>query len=131
MSKRITFSEDTNQTTSTKKHLKSNLKVIARDKYKEFDEIELYFSISEIDKRQNEIYKNPEKWYLEKRKDALKIVQNFSQKFEFSKHTLYAAIHFSDLTLGFNNSLNLFISLKSKKVILIPCCFIIISLKLL
>ena len=105
---------------SQKKPLKSNLKVTARDKYKEFDEIQLYKIISKIDKSQYEIYKNPKKWYFEKRKKSLEIIQNFNKKYEFSKHTLYASIKYSDLILGFNEEINE----KNFDLTVIACCLL-------
>ena len=105
---------------SQRKPLKSNLKVTARDKYKEFDEIQLYFEISKIDKSQSEKYKNPKKWYCEKRKNALEIIQNFSKKYEFSKHTLYASIKYCDLILGFNEEINE----KNFDLTVIACCLL-------
>ena len=95
--KKISFQEDVN---IQKKNSKTNTKT-HHHKYKEFDEQKLYSIISKIDKNQYSKYKNPQKWYLKKRKEALEIIQTFSKKYEFSKHTLYAAIQFSDRVLGF------------------------------
>ena len=113
--KKIPFSEDVN---IQKKISKTKAKQIPIKKYREFDELKLYSIISKIDKNLYQKYKNPQKWYLKKRKDALEIIEIFSKKYEFSKHTLYAAIQFSDRTLGFINE----VSSKDFDLIVIACC---------
>ena len=112
--KKISFQEDVN---IQKKNSKTNTKT-HHHKYKEFDEQKLYSIISKIDKNQYSKYKNPQKWYLKKRKEALEIIQTFSKKYEFSKHTLYAAIQFSDRVLGFINEINS----KDFDLTVIACC---------
>ena len=113
-SKKITFAEDAN---IQKKNSKTTTKSHSH-KYREFDELRIYSNISKIDKNQYSKYKNPQKWYLKKRKEALEIIQTFSKKYEFSKHTLYAAIQFSDRVLGFINEINQ----KDFDLTVIACC---------
>ena len=113
-SKKITFAEDAN---IQKKNSKTTTKSHSH-KYREFDELRIYSNISKIDKNQYSKYKNPQKWYLKKRKEALEIIQTFSKKYEFSKHTLYAAIQFSDRVLGFINEINS----KDFDLTVIACC---------
>ncbi len=113
--KKISFGKEVK---TPKKNIKSNLK--SKDKYREFDEMKLYNEISKIDKSSFPKYKNPEKWYIKKRKEGLEIIQNFSKQYEFSKHTLYAAIQYSDRILGFMNEINP----KEFDLIVIACCSI-------
>ncbi len=100
-----------------KSSLKSNLKSNRYDKKSELDEITIYKNLQKINKNETKPQNIP-KWYIKNRLSVLELIEKFGKLYEFTNHTLYAAINYTDKILLNENEL----SQKNLTLIVIACC---------
>ena len=100
-----------------KSSLKSNIKSNMFEKKSELDEITIYKNLQKIDKNETKPQNIP-KWYIKNRLNVLELIEKFGKLYEFTNHTLYAAINFTDKILINEEELNQ----KNLTLIVIACC---------
>ena len=103
--------------TKIQSSFKSNLKFHSTEKKSELDEIKIYKNLQKIDKNESKP-QNIQKWYIRNRLSVLELIEKFGKLYEFTNHTLYAAINFTDKILTNENELNQ----KNLTLIVIACC---------
>ena len=87
------------------------------EKKSELDEITIYKNLQKIDKNETKPQNIP-KWYIKNRLNVLELIEKFGKLYEFTNHTLYAAINFTDKILINEEELNQ----KNLTLIVIACC---------
>ena len=100
-----------------KSSFKSNIKSNMFEKKSELDEITIYKNLQKIDKNETKPQNIP-KWYIKNRLNVLELIEKFGKLYEFTNHTLYAAINFTDKILINEEELNQ----KNLTLIVIACC---------
>ena len=103
--------------TKIQSSFKSNLKFHSTEKKSELDEIKIYKNLQKMDKNESKP-QNIQKWYIRNRLSVLELIEKFGKLYEFTNHTLYAAINFTDKILTNENELNQ----KNLTLIVIACC---------
>ena len=88
-----------------------------KKKNSEMEEILIYKKLQKIDKSEKKIKEIP-KWYIKNRKKVLDLIVTFGKIYEFTNHTLYSAINFTDKILTREKEMNE----KNINLITIACC---------